>query len=60
MAGKKDTPISSVQADSYEPAFLPAGLKRVARVLAGRKRAQEMRVATQKVPFRPFAAQVPL
>lgn len=58
--GKKDTPIGAVQTESYVADFMPEGWKRVARILAGRRRAQEMQAPTQTSPFRPFAAQLPL
>ena len=55
-SGKKDTPASAVQADSYVPDFIPAGVRRVARILAGRKQT-EAAASAQKPPFRSFAAQ---
>lgn len=37
-AGKKDTPVASVQAVTYVVGQLPAGMDRVATILAGRIR----------------------
>lgn len=57
-AGKKDTPIDIVQADSYAPDYIPAEVNRIARILAGRKQAEDkLQLSAGKAPFRSFAAQ---
>ena len=65
--GKKDTLISVVQADTYKPDYIPPGVQRIAKLLAGRASSsaaslgspsqRASRAAQAQKSLRSFAAQ---